>query len=1120
MPQQAPNSQTNNWRARLKSEFYDQSGRHWRVELIDSDTSSGHTDFGLSSSAVEDMELAGDGFTLSWDGATDHIGGQIIPSSCSVTWIVDDGSMEVLKRAVKKADDSRLALAVYLDTGGTYWEPYWVGALNHEAVEYELQDLPYLFTTVANCGLNRLSNVSFRDSNGETYTDDVSIAEVFARCINEIPTHDFWEFTEYQMREVVDLYSDDIKSFSPSSQGDPYPVSVIERTVVSSLTFSEDGDVESDIFLRRIKQPANFNSCKDVLENIANAFGARITLARFSFWFFPANSLNWTTDSVTVNKWTRTEVSIGDVSTVMTVMDPSGDPYVMNVDRADQETGVNLRVDLDSNYGLGSGWSNSYLLPVKRCTLTFKDAGRRSIFGSSSANYLDYPNNGTGTRNRVNNDIVMSEGDLISFSGVYSAPLVKEFGSALTGTAFDDHGDARIGARILLRFKIKVNTQGGTAYYYKSEYNVETSDHTDIDMPNGFNGDLTDPDIPFHRIFLDSAEWTTSEGFFDIIVPWTNSQPEASVEGSGGWNRVGGLHIEAQQNGEFKYRINSTQWDDVLQSFDFTCLPLPEFLSSYSGIRVDIDRIVLTRDGTVKQTFDDLDHIITTAFIVDYDHNGNDIGSFTNSAPADRIDDFVVTLGSNSDDADWDVFVEQSLNSEFLDCGETTIGSNTVSGVTQSDGGIKLIPHGGTNGIAVANNSPDWNSVTDAIDGLEENTDLQTAMLREQLYQRGKALNTQRGDIFPQVSTAQNHTLPIDILSVIHHNCSSTGDIEEYLAPMALTHNGGSDSYSVEAWMVNRERLSFEHDEGKVSKGKGFGNTGVLGKGPVGSMHLTKFGHTQDQTTELVNADVLRTVFEDQPVKSTTARGALSTATPSSGDSMTWTASNFDGVTTYVCAVTKDSDGTKLLSTSDFTQSGGVVTFNAPSYVGAVTLEVFAVSAGLRRSLVAEFQFTVRASINSYRYLRMTGFNTGLVPTITPMKIIEVQIYSEENLAGTDNPTQAWSSGGVLDFTPQAGTGVTGIAGRAWDNNVRTVFNSTGLTRGNEDQNFLQIAWSSGAGAQPMGSLRVIAIKGRTVHELKVEVSSDGVTWTHWDTLTGFNVGTGQANFDILTKAP
>ena len=1111
MPLQAPNSQTNNWRARLKSEFYDQSGRHWRVELIDSDTSSGHTDFGLSSSAVEDMELAGDGFTLSWDGATDHIGGQIIPSSCSVTWIVDDGSMETLRSAVQRADDSRLALAVYLDTGGTHWEPYWVGALNHEAVEYELQDLPYLFTTVGNCGLNRLSNVAFRDSNGETYTDDVSIAEIFARCINEIPTHDFWEFTEYQMREVVDLYSDDIKSFSPSSQGDPYPVSVIERTVVSSLTFSEDGDVESDIFLRRIKQPANFNSCKDVLENIANAFGARITLARFSFWFFPANSLNWTTDSVTVNKWTRTQVDNGDISTITL--------FGSNEDKADQETGVNLRVDLDANYGLGSGWSNSYLLPVKRCTLTFKDAGRRSIFGSSSANYLDYPNNGTGTRNRVNNDIVMSEGDLISFSGVYSAPLVKEFGSAITGTAFDDHGDARIGARILLRFKIKVNTQGGTAYYYKSEYNVETSDHTDIDMPNGFNGDFTDPDIAFHRIFLDPAEWTTSEGFFDIIVPWTNSQPEASVEGSGGWNRVGGLHIEAQQNGEFKYRINSTQWDDVLQSFDFTCLPLPEFLSSYSGIRVEIDRIVLTRDGTVKQTFDDLDHIITTAFIVDYDHNGDDIGSFTNSAPADRIDDFVVTLGSNSDDADWDVFVEQSLNSEFLDCGETSIGSNTVSGVTQSDGAIKLIEHGASNAIPFPQNSPDWNSVTDAIDGLEENTDLHIAMLREQLYQRGKALNTQRGEIFPQVSTAQNHTLPIDILSVIHHNCSSTGDVEEYLAPMALTHNGGSDSYSVEAWMVNRERLSFEHDEGKVSKGKGFGNTGVLGKGPVGSKHLTKFGHTQDQTTELVNADVLRNVFEDQPAKSTTATGALSSTTPSAGDSVRWTASNFDGVTTYVCQVTKDSDGSVLKSGTDFNQSGSVITFLAPSSViGDVTLEVIAVTAGLRRSLVAEFSFRVQSSINSYSHLKITAMHSG-APTTKRMSIREVQIFSEENLAGTDNPTQTWSSGSTFPFIPETGAGTSGTAGSAFDDNTSTAFVSGNVVAGSEDKNFLQIRYPSQT--IPMGSLRVVATKGsKAPSDLKVEVSNDGVNYTHWTTFTGLNSGSGQANFDILTKAP
>ena len=749
MPTQALNSSTGAWRARYFSEFYDLSGKHWRVELIDSDTAQGHQSFGLSSSTVKEVELAGEGFILSWDGATDHVGGQIIPSTCRVTWIVDDGNLENLKNAVKNCDDSRLAIAVYQDKGAPYWLPYWVGSLNHEAVEYETQDLPYLFTINANCGLNRLSNVDFRDSSGSVYTDDVSIAEVFARCINKIPTASFWLPTNDQMKEVVDLYSEDIVpctnfTFNPTSEGDPFPCSVIERTVVSSLTFSDEGDVDEDDFGRRIKQPANFMSCKTVLENIANAFGARITLARFSFWFFPANALNWSHDSVTVIKWDRSRVESEDISTRLF----NG----VNLDHGVQDQNNNFRVDLDADYSLGEGWSNSYLLPVKRCTLTFQNAGVRSVFGSSSGFYRFC---GNVQRNRINNDLVMSEGDLLTFKGVYSTGLVKEFGSAITGSAFNDHGVDRIGARVILRFKIKINTQGGTPYYYVSEYNVETSDHTDIDMPLGYNGDYTDPNLQFNRIFLDSPQWQATEGFFDIIVPWTNSTPEASVETSGGWNRVGGLHIEATQDGEFEYRINDTQWDDVMQPFDFTCLPLPSFLSSYEGIRLDIDRIVVTRNGSVRQTFPQLDSIFQSAYVDTYDHIGNTTSGFQD-IPEDRIDDFVVTLGANSDDADWDMFVEQDSNSEFLDCGETTVGSNSSQGYPMSDGAVRLIPFGGSITTPLSNSTPEWNSITDSIDDEQENVELQYAMLREQMNQRGKALSTQSGDIFPQVSTSQN----------------------------------------------------------------------------------------------------------------------------------------------------------------------------------------------------------------------------------------------------------------------------------------------------------------------------------------------------------------------------
>ena len=78
---------------------------------------------------------------------------------------------------------------------------------------------------------------------------------------------------------------------------------------------------------------------------------------------------------------------------------------------------------------------------------------------------------------------------------------------------------------------------------------------------------------------------------------------------------------------------------------------------------------------------------------------------------------------------------------------------------------------------------------------------------------------------------------------------------------------------------------------------------------------------------------------------------------------------------------------------------------------------------------------------------------------------------------------------------------------------------STGVVAGSEDKNMLQIRWPSLS--FPMGSLRVVSTKGsKAADELKVEVSNDGVNYTHWTTFSGMSSGTGQVTLEINTKAP
>ena len=909
MPTQATNTTSGNWRARYASEFYDKRGRHWRVELIDHKTANANaSEFNLTgpSYTPHDVELAEDGFTLQWDGPSDHVGSALIPSSCEVTFAITTSAMEPLVSVIKSSDDNRFGLAVYYDDGGTNWKPWWVGTLNHEAVEYETKDRPYLVTVTASCGLNRLRNIEFND-NGSAYLQNLSFAECIAICLNKLPTADFWNSSETQLNEIVDLFNTGQFTtaglWNPSSDGQVFPQSVLERTITASAAFYEAKEPKEDEFGRRAHYPLNFNSCFDVLESVTVTLGARMFLTRFGWWFVPMNAYNWS-HQLQVNSWTRTQVASESISTALV----SG----YNEDTASTST-VQFEQDLEATHALADGWSNSYLLPVKRATVTLKNAGQRSVFGVPRHFYLDYPSiNSDSTKGFTNSNISVSEGETINVRGTYtSGDLIKEFG--LLGAAFNDYGTDRIGARIIVRLKIQVGS-----LYYGSEYAVGTDTMT-IDMPSGGGGDLT-----FKPVSVANPSWSTTEKFFDIVVPWTHSTPEAPVEETtDGISMVGGLHIVDTGSNEFDYQINGTQQNDVAHDFDFITVPLPNNSSSYTGVTVKIDRIVLTCDGNVRQTFPQLDDIFQSVAIVDYDYQGNALGGFTQSAPEDRIENFVVGIGNNSDDGDIDFFVEQTANTEFLDLGETVLGDNVVGGVPQSDGALAVIQAGGTTTNSVFT-STNWRSVTDGTDDLETDTNVLTAMCREQLYMRGTVAPVQRGQIVPQYSTTSNTTLPMDMLTVMSHNCTTESDLVEYLVPLRMRLAGGSSTMAVDAVVIGRQRVSFEADNdprpvrGPSSGGNG-PNGGVAPSGMMGAASTDTFANSTNVELASISDDVATntTNISSNSSNITSIQNVLKDTTGGGGqgvytDSGKATTSSFVGLTSTTAKIQAGAGNTAI----------------------------------------------------------------------------------------------------------------------------------------------------------------------------------------------------------------
>ena len=415
--------------------------------------------------------------------------------------------------------------------------------------------------------------------------------------------------------------------------------------------------------------------------------------------------------------------------------------------------------------------------------------------------------------------------------------------------------------------------------------------------------------------------WTSSEQFFDIVVPWTHSNPEAATVDTGGTNRVGGLHLR-ESGSEFEYKVNQTQQDDVAHEFDFITVPLPNNSSSYTGIEVKIDRIVLTCDGNVRQTFPQLDDIFQSVAVVDYDYQGNALGGFTQSAPEDRIENFVVGIGNNSDDGDVDIFAEQDANTEFLDLGETVLGDNVVGGVPQSDGALSVIQCGGTTTNA-SFTSTNWRSVTDGVDDLETDATVLVALTREQLYMRGKVASVQRGTIVPKYSTASNTTLPMDMLTVMYHNCTTESDLVEYLVPLRMQYIGGEAAMNVDAVIRNRQRLSFdavvEPRPTKGPNGSGNGpNGGIAPSGMMGASSTETFENSTNgdlvsisssvdtNTTNINNTSNITSI--QNVLKDTTGGGGQGVYT----DSGKATTSSFLGLTSTTTKIQAGAGNTAI----------------------------------------------------------------------------------------------------------------------------------------------------------------------------------------------------------------
>ena len=101
---------------------------------------------------------------------------------------------------------------------------------------------------------------------------------------------------------------------------------------------------------------------------------------------------------------------------------------------------------------------------------------------------------------------------------------------------------------------------------------------------------------------------------------------------------------------------------------------------------------------------------------------------------------------------------------------------------------------------------------------------------------------TQRGTIVSKVGTV-NTDDPLDFTTAFAHNCSTTGDVEDVLVPLALRFTAGPCEYDLDGVVLSRTTLSFSdfdvpvapdfppdfgNNGGGNGQGNGFGATNVV----------------------------------------------------------------------------------------------------------------------------------------------------------------------------------------------------------------------------------------------------------------------------------------------------
>lgn len=233
---------------RLYSEFKSDTGQLFKIEIHD-------TDFIGTAST---FNVAGNGFSLKYEGAIDNIVSPIIGSECEVSAYNTTSAFDLFIIDLKAHQENRFFLRIYKDVAENL---FWTGIITQDLIVVEDIDKPYIFRISATDGIGHLANKEY------TATALTTLNEVIYDSVEAIGLADLYRTLDIYFATSVNVW-DSAQTYSITED-----VTTITR--FNALIYK---DVDND------GNPI-YSTYLDILREMCIAFGARFYQADGIFHF-------------------------------------------------------------------------------------------------------------------------------------------------------------------------------------------------------------------------------------------------------------------------------------------------------------------------------------------------------------------------------------------------------------------------------------------------------------------------------------------------------------------------------------------------------------------------------------------------------------------------------------------------------------------------------------------------------------------------------------------------------------------------------------------------------------------------------------------------------------------